>query len=399
LVTINIGANDYFLCQETTADQCASSAEVSGAIAQISQNLASILGQIRNVAHYQGRIVLLTYYSLTYSDPTQAGLVKSLDSVLAGVANRYRGLVADGFAAFQGPSMASGGSPCAAGLLVKLPDGTCNIHPSPAGHLLLAGAISNAVAADAGYWLGAADGAVIASGREAVDHGSAAGVHLAQPIVGIAPTPDRAGYWLVARDGGVFTYGDAAYYGSTGAIHLNQPIVAMAPTTDGKGYWLLAGDGGVFTFGDAMFLGSGVGRLQKPAVAIAADPSGKGYRILGADATVLAFGVPDFGGATIAAGDAAVGLAMAEDGGYWIATRAGQVLTSGQASTEPTVGSYGSVTTGLEAPIVAIATTPDNQGYYLVEADGGVLTFGDAAVLGSTAQKVTSPIVGVALAT
>jgi len=43
--------------------------------------------------------------------------------------------------------MAAGGSPCAAGLLIKLPDGTCNIHPSPAGHLLLAQAIEEVVGA------------------------------------------------------------------------------------------------------------------------------------------------------------------------------------------------------------------------------------------------------------
>jgi hypothetical protein len=41
--------------------------------------------------------------------------------------------------------MAFGGDPCAAGLLIKLPDGTCNIHPSPAGHLLLARAIEDVV--------------------------------------------------------------------------------------------------------------------------------------------------------------------------------------------------------------------------------------------------------------
>jgi lysophospholipase L1-like esterase len=35
----------------------------------------------------------------------------------------------------------------AAGLLIRLPDGTCNIHPSAAGHRLLAAAIANAIGA------------------------------------------------------------------------------------------------------------------------------------------------------------------------------------------------------------------------------------------------------------
>jgi hypothetical protein len=67
--------------------------------------------------------------------------------VIAGVTTAFGGTVADGFAAFQGPSAAFGGDPCAAGLLIKLPDGTCNIHPSPAGAQLLATAIATAIGA------------------------------------------------------------------------------------------------------------------------------------------------------------------------------------------------------------------------------------------------------------
>ena len=66
--------------------------------------------------------------------------------------------------------------------------------------------------------------------------------------------PTAGGYWLVASDGGIFSFGDAQFYGSTGAIHLNQPIVGMAPTPDGRGYWLVASDGGIFAFGDAPVL-------------------------------------------------------------------------------------------------------------------------------------------------
>jgi hypothetical protein len=105
---------------------------------QIQANLTAIYTQIRDVAHYQGPLVALTYYSLSYSDPAQVAGTQLLDSVIASVTQAFGGKVADGFAAFAGPSAAFGGSPCAAGLLIKLPDGTCNIHPSPAGHLLLA---------------------------------------------------------------------------------------------------------------------------------------------------------------------------------------------------------------------------------------------------------------------
>jgi lysophospholipase L1-like esterase len=147
LVTIDIGANDVFLCQETTKDGCTSAAEIQPVLQEIQANLTAIYTQIRDVGHYQGPLVALTYYSLSYSDPAQVASTQLLDSVIASVTKAFRGKVADGFAAFEGPSAAVGGSPCAAGLLIKLPNGTCNIHPSPAGHLLLAQAIEDVVGA------------------------------------------------------------------------------------------------------------------------------------------------------------------------------------------------------------------------------------------------------------
>jgi len=147
LVTIDIGANDVFLCQETTADHCTNPAELQAVLTEIATNLTKIYTQIRDVANYQGPLVALAYYSLDYSGPAQEAGVQLLNSVIASVTEAFGGQVADGFAAFEGPSMAAGGSPCAAGLLIKLPDGTCNIHPSPAGHLLLAQAIEEVVGA------------------------------------------------------------------------------------------------------------------------------------------------------------------------------------------------------------------------------------------------------------
>jgi lysophospholipase L1-like esterase len=147
LITIDIGANDAFLCQETTADQCSSPVELAGVANEIAANLTTIFHDLRDVAGYTGPIVVLTYYSLSYSDPVVLAGAQFLDSVLAGVTTANGGIVADGFAAFEAPSLAFGGDPCAAGLLIKLPDGTCNIHPSPAGHRLLAAAIAQAIGA------------------------------------------------------------------------------------------------------------------------------------------------------------------------------------------------------------------------------------------------------------
>jgi lysophospholipase L1-like esterase len=147
LITIDIGANDAFLCQETTPDHCTSGAELFGVATEIATNLTTIFHDLRDDAGFRGRIVALTYYSLSYSDPTQVAVAQFLNSAIAGVTILNGGIVADGFAAFQGPSAAFAGDPCAAGLLIKLPDGTCNIHPSPAGARLLAAAIADAIGA------------------------------------------------------------------------------------------------------------------------------------------------------------------------------------------------------------------------------------------------------------
>jgi lysophospholipase L1-like esterase len=140
LVTIDIGANDLFLCQETTADHCTGS-DFAAALNQVSRNLSHIYRTLRTQAHYHHAIVLLSYYALDYRDPQGVASIQALNAALIGPTLRYGGRIADGFTAFARASAQAGGNPCAAGLLVKLPDGTCNIHPSPHGHRVLARAI------------------------------------------------------------------------------------------------------------------------------------------------------------------------------------------------------------------------------------------------------------------
>ena len=89
--------------------------------------------------------------------------------------------------------------------------------------------------------------------------GRPAAIHLNQPVVGMAATPDGRGYWLVAADGGIFAFGGAGFYGSTGNIVLARPVVGMASAARGQGYWMVASDGGIFAFGDARFYGSAAG--------------------------------------------------------------------------------------------------------------------------------------------
>ena len=67
--------------------------------------------------------------------------IVELNTVITAVGTAFGAKLADGFGAFQRASLTNQGDPCKAGLLVKLPDGTCDVHPSPQGQKLLAGAV------------------------------------------------------------------------------------------------------------------------------------------------------------------------------------------------------------------------------------------------------------------
>ena len=84
-------------------------------------------------------------------------------------------------------------------------------------------------------------------------------------------------------------------------------------------------------------------------------------------------------------------MAATPDGkGYWLVAADGGVFTHGDASF---FGSEGG--TDLNAPVVGMARTPDGKGYWLVAADGGVFTHGDAWFFGSMGGTVlNAPVVG-----
>ncbi|PZS12617.1 MAG: SGNH/GDSL hydrolase family protein [Pseudonocardiales bacterium] len=144
LVTVSIGANDLFVCQQTTADHC-TGADFAAALARISANVTTLFSALRHQAHYHHTLILVAYYALSYSDPVQVAGTQALNNALAGATRQFGGVVADGFTAFQRVAAGTGGDPCAAGLLVPLPGGTCNIHPSAYGHAVLAGAIQKVI--------------------------------------------------------------------------------------------------------------------------------------------------------------------------------------------------------------------------------------------------------------
>jgi hypothetical protein len=84
--------------------------------------------------------------------------------------------------------------------------------------------------------------------------------------------------------------------------------------------------------------------------------------------------------------------ATGDNGGYWLVASDGGIFTEGDAQF---FGSTGNL--HLNKPIVGMAATLDDGGYWLVAADGGIFTFGDAPFFGSTGNlHLNQPIVGMA---
>lgn len=147
LVSLMIGANDFFVCQETTADKCASFTEQAGVIGTVEKNVATILTAIRQQAKYNGQIVIVNYYALNYADQTAAGQSILLNKSIDGAAQPFHVETADGFGTFGAAAAHSGGLSCTAGLLTQLTGAStpCGIHPSYAGQSLLAQAVEDAI--------------------------------------------------------------------------------------------------------------------------------------------------------------------------------------------------------------------------------------------------------------
>ena len=90
-----------------------------------------------------------------------------------------------------------------------------------------------------------------------------------------------------------------------------------------------------------------------------------------------------------------VGMAATPDGkGYWLVAADGGVFSFGDARFNGSTGSL-----NLNRPVVGMAATPDGKGYWLVAADGGVFSFGDARFNGSTGSlNLNKPVVGMTAA-
>jgi lysophospholipase L1-like esterase len=140
LVTIDIGGNDA----SKLNDMChADPACIAGGFVPMllayGTNLDVILGELRKV--YDGPIVGLSTYNPKPGDSIFQWGLERLNTVFAEKLAAWDAVLADGAAAFA----AGGADPCDAGLLIGMPDGTCDVHPSAAGDVVLADTIDAAL--------------------------------------------------------------------------------------------------------------------------------------------------------------------------------------------------------------------------------------------------------------
>ena len=86
-----------------------------------------------------------------------------------------------------------------------------------------------------------------------------------------------------------------------------------------------------------------------------------------------------------------VGMAATPDGnGYWMVAADGGIFSFGDAAYHGSMGAK-----HLNRPIVGMTPTPSGAGYWLVASDGGIFAFGSAGFFGSTgAMHLNAPIVG-----
>jgi lysophospholipase L1-like esterase len=150
LVTIDLGANDVFhqqtLCKTNVNPPLCFADALPGVLFAMQANLGHIFAALRATG-YEGKIVALTYYALVY-DAAGIGLTAVLNNPMINATQPFNVRIASGFDAFQPFAQAHGGSSCAAGLLIALGGGVCDVHPTPFGHAVLAAAVIHALGED-----------------------------------------------------------------------------------------------------------------------------------------------------------------------------------------------------------------------------------------------------------
>jgi lysophospholipase L1-like esterase len=135
LVTIDLGVNDLLREHGVISPDL---------FADVTANLIEALEGLRATG-YRGAIVVVNAYAWDYAGSAPAQ-VERLNEAIGDAAHQVGAPVADAYGAFAGKALDAGGSDCAAGLIIPMAPGRCDIHPTPAGAATLAEAVLTAAA-------------------------------------------------------------------------------------------------------------------------------------------------------------------------------------------------------------------------------------------------------------
>jgi Peptidase A4 family len=171
-----------------------------------------------------------------------------------------------------------------------------------------------------------------------------------------------------------------------------------------RGYWLVGSDGGIFTFGSAQFHGStGSLHLQRPVVGIVPTADHGGYWLDASDGGVFAYGDTQFYGSIPGLGFHPAGSGLPnslnapivgmvpsnDDNGYFMVASDGGVFAFGDAQFAGSCPGIG----GCSGKAVAVMPDQSGHGYWLVTSSGNVYTFGDAPYFGAPGHGIVTSAV------
>lgn len=149
LVTIDIGVNDIGILQFNCTTQYSGNPQgiltceesgLPGTLAGIAQNLTAIFSALRATG-FEKTMVAVDAFAFNYSDPVEVSALSAYNALVGQVGSQFGVEVADVYPVFAHVAARFGGDTCAAGLLVKLSDGTCDTHPDLVGQALIASTV------------------------------------------------------------------------------------------------------------------------------------------------------------------------------------------------------------------------------------------------------------------
>jgi hypothetical protein len=135
LISLQGGGNELSMCLDADdVDQC-----LDGMLPKITASLRSAVTQLR-AAGYQGTVVQVGYHLVPGLEPQ----LRRVNHAIAQAANSKGVTFADVATPFDQYAQRHHGDLCTTGLLERLPDGSCDLHPTRTGQRLYATAVARA---------------------------------------------------------------------------------------------------------------------------------------------------------------------------------------------------------------------------------------------------------------